>query len=57
MLDKSRFYYHTDYEFIWLSGDEEAPERERRMLAPPKVMRAVVWNPSGFHVGGVLQGA
>jgi hypothetical protein len=31
-LDGSWFYQSTDYEFVWLPGDEKVPERERHAI-------------------------
>jgi hypothetical protein len=35
-LNGNWFCYPTDFESIWLPGDEKAPERERRMRPAPK---------------------
>jgi hypothetical protein len=54
MLDKNWFYCHIVHESIWLSGAEKAPETERWMIAPPKLMLTVVWSRARFHVVDVL---
>jgi hypothetical protein len=49
------FCYHTDYESLWFSSDEKGPELEWRMIASPKLILIVVWNPAGFHVVDVVE--
>jgi hypothetical protein len=34
----------------WVTPGEEVPDRERQTIQLPKLMLAVVWNPSRFHV-------
>jgi hypothetical protein len=49
-LGESWFYFNTEHELIWFQLDEEIPERERHTSQSEKVMLAIVWNPSGFHL-------
>jgi hypothetical protein len=47
-------YLSTDHESIWLSQEDEAPQRERNFVSSPQMMLTVVWNPHGFHLIDVL---
>jgi hypothetical protein len=55
-LDESWFYINlnTDHELIWLQPDGDIPERERLTIQSEKVMRTIIWNPSGFNLINVL---
>jgi transposase len=48
-LDESWFYFHTDYETIWLPQGATPPERERQTIQSKKMMVTIVWNPTGFY--------
>jgi hypothetical protein len=54
-LDESWFYLSTDYNFVWLPRNENAPERERHTIQSKKFMLTIVWNPPGFHLIKVLE--
>jgi hypothetical protein len=49
-LTESSFDLSTGYESIWLPFGDAAPERERKMLPWPNMMRTIVWNRHGSHV-------
>jgi hypothetical protein len=36
-LGESWFYLNTDYEFVWLPGDEKVIERRRHTIRPKKL--------------------
>jgi hypothetical protein len=54
-LDELWFYLSTDYEFVWLPGDEKFPSRERHIIQLTKFMLKIVWNPRGFHLIKVIE--
>jgi hypothetical protein len=49
-LDESRFYLSMDNEQIWLSPDQEPPERARHTIQDKKVMVTIAWNGLRFHL-------
>jgi hypothetical protein len=53
-LDESCSCCHADYESAWLSGDDRAPEKERRIMTSSKLMMIVVRNPVSLHIVDVL---
>jgi hypothetical protein len=53
-LDEAWFYLSPDHELIWLSREDEAPQRERKIVSSPKMMPSVVWNRHGFPFIGLL---
>jgi hypothetical protein len=53
-LDQPWFDCSTDCEAIWLSPGEEIPERPRIHQSVPKWMVTIFWDPSGFHLIGVV---
>jgi len=44
----------TDYDLIWLSKDQEPPEKEKKMINAQKMMLTVFWSPNGFTISKVL---
>jgi hypothetical protein len=47
-LGEAWFYLSTDDESIWLSPEDEAPQRERKIASSPKMMLTIVWNHTDF---------
>jgi hypothetical protein len=53
-LDEAWFYLFIDHELIWLRPEDEAPQKEKKIVLSLKMMLTVVWNTHGFHLIDVL---
>jgi hypothetical protein len=48
------FYWNSNHDLMWLPPGNAVPDRERYTNQSPKLMLAIVWSPSGFHVVNCL---
>jgi hypothetical protein len=53
-LDESWFDLSTDHEQIWLSADQELPERAKHTIHDKKIGVTIAWNPLGFQLVDAL---